>query len=54
MKYYTVAEISDVLRLGRTTTYKLIHSNEIPSTKIGKKILIEDTSLHNYIKKKSK
>jgi excisionase family DNA binding protein len=40
-----VREVSEVLRLGKNKTYKLIRSGQIPSIKLGAKILVPKKKL---------
>lgn len=39
-RYLTVKEVSQILRLGRTHTYKLIKDGVIPSVRLGKFIRV--------------
>ncbi len=38
--YYTVKEVSQLLRIGRRKTYDLIESGDIPSIRLGSSIRI--------------
>lgn len=49
----TVMEAASVLRVGRTTMYRLIREHEIESVKIGRKILIPRKYLLSFIEKSS-
>lgn len=49
----TVEEAAAVLRVGRTTMYRLLRQGEIAHVKIGKKIVIPRAYLCNFIEKKS-
>jgi excisionase family DNA binding protein len=40
-----VSEVAEVLRLGKNKTYKLIHLGQIPSIKLGAKILVPKKKL---------
>jgi len=37
---YTVDQVSEILGISRTSAYKAVHNGEIPSIRIGKRILI--------------
>lgn len=45
----TVQEAGKVLRLGRTTMYRLVASGEIKCVKIGRKVLIPRIFLQNFL-----
>ncbi|HBE8406200.1 MAG: helix-turn-helix domain-containing protein [Staphylococcus simulans] len=50
--YLTVKEVSELLRLNEHHTYKLIRENEIPSIRLGRKILVPKQALMNMLKEK--
>lgn len=45
----TVMEAAEVLRVGRSTMYKLVGSGEVQCVKIGRKVLIPRKYLQNYL-----
>lgn len=42
-------EVSNILKLGRTTTYELLRTGEIKSIKIGRKIIVPKKFLEDFI-----
>lgn len=50
-KFLTVKEVSDVLRLGKTNTYKLFQRKDFPKITIGKKLLVKESELDGYLEK---
>jgi excisionase family DNA binding protein len=50
----TVEETAERLRLGRTYTYELIRQGKIPSIKLGKRRLVSDKAIEDYIRKVAK
>lgn len=46
---YTVPEVAEHLRLGRTTVYRLITSGELPSVLIGGSRRVTAAALDNYL-----
>lgn len=50
----TIPEAGKVLRLGRTTMYRLIESGKIRCIKVGRKILIPRLYLQEFLEKSSK
>lgn len=47
----TIADLQIALRIGRSTAYKLIQDNQIPSFRIGKSIKVYKRSLVEYVEK---
>lgn len=45
----TVAELQDILQVGRYTAYRLIKTGAIPSVKIGRKIRVPKRGVVDYI-----
>ena len=45
----TVKEAAQFMRISERHTYKLIKENKLPHFKLGKKILIDKSSLINYL-----
>ena len=51
MKYYTIKNISQILKVSTGKIYYEILSSNVPSTKVNKKIVIPETGL-NFLRKK--
>ncbi|MBL8642110.1 MAG: helix-turn-helix domain-containing protein [Alphaproteobacteria bacterium] len=45
----TIPEACAMIRVGRTKFYQLLNAGEIKAVKIGKKTLILETSIHEWI-----
>ena len=45
----TVSELQKVLRIGRSTAYRLIKANEIQSIRIGRSIRVPKSSVIDYV-----
>lgn len=50
-KLLTIDEVCKKLLIGKTTGYKLLKSYAIPSCRIGKRILVREEDVNNYIEK---
>jgi len=46
---YTIPEVADHLRLGRTTVYRLIGTGELPSIKVGASRRVTRDALQGYV-----
>lgn len=49
----TVAQLQDMLNIGRNTAYNLLHSGKIKSIRIGKIHKIPKLNVINYLNKKN-
>lgn len=47
-----VDEVSEKLKLGKQSVYKLIKDNQIESMKIGKNLYVKKSDFNNYINSK--
>ena len=50
---YSAIDIAKMLNIGRNSAYKLITSEEFPSFRIGKKIIVTKVAFENCIGSKS-
>lgn len=50
-EYMTVEEVCKLMRIGRTTLYKLINNREIPATKVRGKVRFRATDVKTYFEK---
>ncbi|HLS03600.1 MAG TPA: helix-turn-helix domain-containing protein [Actinomycetales bacterium] len=44
-QFLTVAEVADTLRVSRMTVYRLIHSGEVPSMRVGHTFRVPKTAV---------
>lgn len=55
MKYVenllTVKDVASILKIGRTGTYKLFDRQDFPKITVGKKLLVKESDLDNYLRK---
>ena len=50
MTLYTVAEVQEILRIGKSRAYQLVQSGEIPSVRIGRLLRVRADDLERYLK----
>lgn len=50
----TVKDVSAILRIGRSGTYKLFDRNDFPKITVGKKLLVKESDLEKYLVKYAK
>lgn len=49
MEYYTVAEVQEILKLGRKKTYALVNQPDFPKVKIGRNIRIPKIEFEKFM-----
>lgn len=47
----TIAEVCSILRIGRCTLLKLIHSGGVPAFKVGRQWRISKSELYEFLKR---
>lgn len=50
-EFMTVEEVCKLMRIGRTTLYKLINNRELPATKVRGKVRFRATDVKTYFEK---
>lgn len=50
---YNAPEVAQLLGISRSTAYKLMHRDDFPSFCIGKRWLVRDSSLNEWLEKQS-
>ena len=50
-KLLTANDISTILNIGKTNTYKLLKRKDFPKITIGRKILVRENDLNECVKK---
>jgi len=48
-RLYTVKEVQEILKVGRSFTYKLVQSGEIRAVRVGRCLRVRATDLEEYI-----
>lgn len=48
-KFLTVQEVAAIFRVSKMTIYRLVHSGEIPSVRIGRSFRIRQSAVREYL-----
>jgi excisionase family DNA binding protein len=48
-KFYTVAEVAQVLRVSSMTVYRLINSSQLPAVRVGKSYRLREEDVNRYL-----
>jgi len=49
IKFFTVAEVAAVMRVSKMTVYRLIHSGELASVRVGRSFRVPERAVHAYL-----
>lgn len=47
--FFTVDELCEFLRIGRTSVYRLLKSNQIEAVHLNRKWLVSEKAVHDYL-----
>ena len=50
MKFLTVAEVADMMRVSKMTVYRLIHSGELPAIRFGRSFRVPESAVETAIR----
>ena len=48
-RFLTVAEVADELRVSTMTVYRLIKSEQLPATRVGKSLRIQEDDVERFL-----
>ena len=49
IKFFTVAEVAAVMRVSKMTVYRLVHSGELASVRVGRSFRVPERAVHDYL-----
>jgi excisionase family DNA binding protein len=49
LRYLTVAEVADVMRVSRMTVYRLVHGGDLPAVRVGRSFRVPQDALDAYL-----
>ncbi|USQ79568.1 helix-turn-helix domain-containing protein [Ornithinimicrobium faecis] len=49
MSFMTVAEVAAVMRVSKMTVYRLVHSGELPSVRVGRSFRVPESAVQDYL-----
>ena len=50
MKFLTVAEVAALMRVSKMTVYRLVHSGELASVRVGRSFRVPERAVHAYLR----
>ncbi len=49
-RLFTVAEVAAVMRVSKMTVYRLVHSGELASVRVGRSFRVPEQAVHDYLR----
>ncbi|MCH8627678.1 helix-turn-helix domain-containing protein [Arsenicicoccus piscis] len=49
VRFCTVAEVADLMRVSKMTVYRLVHSGELPAVRVGRSYRVPEDAVHDYL-----
>lgn len=53
VRYLTVAEVAEMMRVSRMTVYRLVHGGELPAVRVGRSFRVPADALDAYLRASS-
>ncbi len=50
VKFLTVAEVAELMRVSKMTVYRLVHSGELTAVRVGRSFRVPEHAVHAYLK----
>jgi excisionase family DNA binding protein len=51
VRFLTVSEVAQVMRVSKMTVYRLVHGGELPAVRVGRSFRVEEQAVHDYLDK---
>ncbi len=51
VKFLTVAEVAEVMRVSKMTVYRLVHSGELPAVRVGRSFRVPEDEVNKYLER---
>lgn len=48
--FLTVAEVASIMRVAKSTVYRLVHSGYLPAIRVGRSFRVPAQAVHNYLR----
>jgi excisionase family DNA binding protein len=49
VRFLTVAEVAEIMRVSKMTVYRLVHSGEMPAVRVGRSFRVPKDALDHYL-----
>jgi excisionase family DNA binding protein len=51
VRFLTVAEVADIMRVSKMTVYRLVHNGELPAVRVGRSFRVTEDDVNEYLRK---
>lgn len=49
VRFLTVAEVADIMRVSKMTVYRLVHAGELPAVRFGRSYRVPESAVTQYV-----
>ncbi len=50
VRFLTVAEVAEIMRVSRMTVYRLVHNAELPAVRVGRSFRVPEAAVKKYLR----
>lgn len=50
VRFLTVAEVAELMRVSKMTVYRLLHSGELTAVRVGRSFRVPEYAVHEYLR----
>lgn len=50
VKFLTVAEVAELMRVSKMTVYRLVHSGDLTAVRVGRSFRVPEHAVHTYLR----
>ncbi len=50
VRFLTVAEVAEIMRVSRMTVYRLVHNAELPAVRVGRSFRVPEAAVEQYLR----
>ena len=51
VRFLTVAEVAEIMRVSKMTVYRLVHAGELPAVRFGRSYRVPETAVTNALQR---
>ncbi len=50
VRFLTVAEVAELMRVSKMTVYRLVHSGDLSAVRVGRSFRVPEHAVHEYLR----
>lgn len=50
VRFLTVAEVAELMRVSKMTVYRLVHSGDLSAVRVGRSFRVPEHAVHTYLR----